>query len=140
MCTRDDKSCRMTNHASTASELIIEIIKVFIKRKILSEVTILSAYTHTPKPLTHTHPKAPAHTSIFSDYVKLNLHSLNRQLADSIRSRPERTGWCVTHTMSIAFRHLPPNSARFSYATEEALFISVQLSSARSAPSERSGY
>ena len=34
-----------------------------------------------------------------------------------------------------AFRHLPPNSARFSYASEEALFISVQLSAdAVSAP------
>ena len=32
------------------------------------------------------------------------------------------------HTLSIAFRHLPPNSARFSYATEGALFISAQLS------------
>ena len=32
------------------------------------------------------------------------------------------------HTPSIAFRHLPPNSARFSYATEGALFISAQLS------------
>ena len=32
-------------------------------------------------------------------------------------------------TPSIAFRHLPPNSARFSYATEGALFISAQLSS-----------
>ena len=30
---------------------------------------------------------------------------------------------------AIAFWHLPPNSARFSYATEGALFISVQLSS-----------
>ena len=28
-----------------------------------------------------------------------------------------------THTPSTAFRHLPPNSARFSYATEGALFI-----------------
>ena len=28
----------------------------------------------------------------------------------------------------IAFRHLPPNSARFGYATEGALFISAQLS------------
>ena len=27
------------------------------------------------------------------------------------------------------FRHLPPNSARFTYATEAALFISAQLSS-----------
>ena len=33
-----------------------------------------------------------------------------------------------TRTPSIAFRHLPPNSARFSYATEGALFISAQLS------------
>ena len=32
------------------------------------------------------------------------------------------------HTPSIAFRHLPPNSARFSYATEGALFISAHLS------------
>ena len=35
---------------------------------------------------------------------------------------------CV-HTPNTAFRHLPPNSARFSYATEGALFISAaQLS------------
>ena len=32
------------------------------------------------------------------------------------------------HTSNIAFRHLPPNSARFGYATEGALFISAQLS------------
>ena len=37
-------------------------------------------------------------------------------------------GVSMTHTLSIAFRHLPPNSARFSYATEGALFISAQLS------------
>ena len=34
----------------------------------------------------------------------------------------------LLHTPSIAFRHLPPNSARFSYATEGALFISALLS------------
>ena len=33
-----------------------------------------------------------------------------------------------THTPSTAFRHPPPNSSSFSYATEGALFISVQLS------------
>ena len=33
-----------------------------------------------------------------------------------------------THIPSIAFQHLPPNTARFSYATEGALFISAQLS------------
>ena len=32
------------------------------------------------------------------------------------------------HTPSITFQHLPPNSARFSYVTEGALFISAQLS------------
>ena len=31
--------------------------------------------------------------------------------------------------VSIAFRHPPPNSARFGYATEVVLFISAQLSS-----------
>ena len=39
-----------------------------------------------------------------------------------------RTRACVCHTPNIAFRHLPPNSARFDYATEGALFISAQLS------------
>ena len=33
------------------------------------------------------------------------------------------------HTPSTAFRHLPPNSARFSYATEGAFFIAAQPSS-----------
>ena len=36
-------------------------------------------------------------------------------------------GLGTDHTPSIAFRHLPPTSARFSYATEGALFISAQL-------------
>ena len=35
----------------------------------------------------------------------------------------------VNTVLDIAFRHLPPNSARFSYAPEGALFISAQLSS-----------
>ena len=34
----------------------------------------------------------------------------------------------LPHTPSTAFRHFPPNSARFSYVTEGALFISAQLS------------
>ena len=38
----------------------------------------------------------------------------------------DQTGQSGRHTPSIAFRHLPPNSARFSYATEGALgFISA---------------
>ena len=37
-------------------------------------------------------------------------------------------GYIHTHTPSIAFRYLPPNSARFGYATEGAFFMSAQLS------------
>ena len=49
---------------------------------------------------------------------------LNASVRDEFSSR-----LCCSHTPSIAFRHLPPDSARFSYATEGALFISAQLSS-----------
>ena len=41
--------------------------------------------------------------------------------------RYHREGDGEGDTPSIAFRHLPPNFARFSYATEGALFISAQL-------------
>ena len=34
----------------------------------------------------------------------------------------------MSHTPSIAFQQLPPNSTRFSNATEGALLISTQLS------------
>ena len=44
------------------------------------------------------------------------------------------------HTLSISFQHLPPNSARFSYATEGALFISTQLSSDMVSALRRFGY
>ena len=46
-------------------------------------------------------------------------------------TRPSNPALCETlgHTPSTAFRHLPPNSARFGYATEGAFFISAHLSS-----------
>ena len=40
------------------------------------------------------------------------------------RGREREGGW-VSHSPSTAFRYLPPNSARFSYATQGALFISA---------------
>ena len=49
------------------------IIKVFVKRKILSIETILNrqtdrhTHTHTH---THTHARAQAHTHDYSDYTK----------------------------------------------------------------------
>ena len=46
------------------------------------------------------------------------------------RKVPESDARSVRSTLTpnIAFRHLPPNSARFKYATEAALFTSAQLS------------
>ena len=55
---------------------MINKIKVYIKRKILSLETILSApppHTHT-----HTHIHTPAYWSMYTDYIKLNLHNLKR--------------------------------------------------------------
>ena len=49
--------------------IIIIIIKVFIKHRILSIETILSAYTRACKHVcacTHTHAGAPEHTSILT--------------------------------------------------------------------------
>ena len=47
----------------SAELIIIIIINVFVKHKIVSIETILSAYTHTH---THTHSEAPAHMSIMT--------------------------------------------------------------------------
>ena len=41
---------------------------------------------------------------------------------------------------SHAFRHLPPNSAGFSYATEGALFISAQLNFPQRGPHPPKGF
>ena len=49
----------------------IIIIKVFLKCKLLSLETILSAHTHT-----HTHTHKGTHTHKHSDNTKLNIHSL----------------------------------------------------------------
>ena len=46
----------------------------------------------------------------------------DRTEAALLWARVHGGGVGVRHTPSIAFRHLPPNSARFSYATEGALF------------------
>ena len=53
--------------------------------------------------------------------------------------RPPK-GSGTNHTPSIAFRHLPPNSARFSYATEGHSLSPRSCPPTRSAPSERFGY
>ena len=43
------------------------------------------------------------------------------RVAGWVKGGRERWGLDLVHTPSIAFRHLPPNSARFGYATEGAL-------------------
>ena len=43
------------------------------------------------------------------------------------------------HTPSIAFRHPPPNSARFSYATEGALYLRAAVQRRGQRPPKGSG-
>ena len=61
--------------------------------------------------------------------VRLYPQELYAQSVGTKAVFPAAVSQSGSHTPSIAFRHLPPNSARFSYATEGALFISAQLSS-----------
>ena len=60
-------------------------------------------------------------------YINNDIYSGTHSIHRFLNAWRQWTPWC-DHTLSIAFRHLPPNSARFGYATEEALFISMQLS------------
>ena len=48
------------------------------------------AHTHTH---THTHTEAPAHTSIHTDYTKLNSYNLKQAAKGDEDSSAERTTW-----------------------------------------------
>ena len=64
-------------------------------------------------------------------YSHISTRTFRRALTASVDNCAESApsvGGCP-HTPSIAFWHIPPNSARFSYAIKGALFISAQLSS-----------
>ena len=64
-----------------------------------------------------------------SPHLTINLGCLQKALLlPGISAKALLSVDGVSHTPSITFRHLPPNSARFSYATEGALFPSMQLS------------
>ena len=52
------------------------------------------------------------------------------------RQNEPRPGQHQCHAPCLAFRHLPPNSARTGYASERALFISAQLSTDTQRPPE----
>ena len=100
--------------------------------------TVTHARTHTESRThahTHSHARTHAHTHrITHAHVRWKDQ---RQYLYWVEG-PETIFWVEgpktililgsKHTPSIAFRHLPPNSARFSYATEGAVFISAQLS------------
>ena len=72
-----------------------------------------------------------AELSLLPEVQATTVHLVTPQYLSTLRSlcpHPPHTRQRSTHTPSTAFRHLPTNSARFSYATEGALFISAQLS------------
>ena len=51
----------------------------------------------------------------------------NRLCANAFGVRSEVLPIITLQNLSVAFRHLPPKSARTGYATERAFFISAQL-------------
>ena len=71
------------------------------------------------------------HVGLWRCLDPLSLHMCLSCPRHSRRSGCQPSQRHLIHTSSIAFRHLPPNSARFSYATEGALFFSAQLSMQR---------
>ena len=85
--------------------------------------------THTPS-IAFRH--LPPNSARFSYATEGSLFISAQLSTDAVSGPPKGSGTntndCRTHTPSTAFRHIPPNSARFSYATEGALFISAQLS------------
>ena len=94
------------------------------------------AHTHTTK-YTNMHTQRNTFRASVYDILSPTIVMIGyaigfRTLAEFGGRVPERLlglPHSHSHTPSIAFRHLPPNSARFSYATEGAFFISAQLSS-----------
>ena len=59
---------------------------------------------------------------------KRNVPSSDHCAGRNLTAKSAVLGDAPIHTPSIAFGHLPPNSARTGYATKGALFISTQLS------------
>ena len=70
------------NRSVFRTSLNLIIIKVFIKREILSVEINLSTYTHT-----HTHARTHARTCTheYTDYTKVTLHSLKRAAISDLR-------------------------------------------------------
>ena len=66
---------RAARCAYTVRLIITIIINIFLKRKLLSLETILSAHSHARA---HARTHAHTHTHKHSGYTKLNVHSLKR--------------------------------------------------------------
>ena len=79
--------------------------------------SIASTHTHTHKFTLHQREKKKKFFYKGKYSVKVSCLSDGKQ-----------SGEVQAHTQSITFWHFPPNSARVAYATEGALFISMQLS------------
>ena len=94
------------------------------------EHTRARAQTHThTRARTHAHACMQAHTRT---HARARTHTHTHTHAHTCTHMHTHTHTHThtqSHTPSITFRHLPPNSARFNYTTEGVLHISVQLSS-----------
>ena len=71
----------------------------------------------------------PATQLTRSPYFRQIAYASPVRMREYLSERGLLLGHTPSRTPNTAFRHLPPNSARFGYITEGALFISAQLSS-----------
>ena len=73
--------------------------------------------------------KLSAHTCHHKHHDLFDIIMVRKSRALGVRGQDQRPldGLGPVHTPNIAFRHLPPNSARTGYTTEGTLFISTQL-------------
>ena len=76
----------------------------------------------------YIHSFMQVHNTIFQIKTFLNNVVFSTEVHNPLHAHLLALSHIYTHTPSTTFRHLPPNSARFSNAEEGALFISMQLS------------
>ena len=99
------------------------------------QASLPHAQTWIARTHSQTHKHICMHIGISSMCIETPIHGYGHKKthADKHNHKPTHKHICMhvgipLHTASTAFWHLPPNSAKFSYATEGALFISAQLS------------
>ena len=128
--TRDLLVSQKTTHRHFFSTRHPISTVIFATATVLAFVLVRNSrfnfHCYTQREATPTQKSARKCAATSRDFLHERLQSAFT-LANQLRWIAQY-GETPSHTPSIAFRHLPPNPARVSYATEGSLFIAAQLS------------